>query len=343
MDESVIFDPNTVILLPNRSRKSERVVDWSELTVESNNQENIIHFSPRLGKGYNRQISLRGGLIIEIIQAQLKETMYLHRKHESTFPLTAHFYLSGMSTVETLNTSNIPSNYTESSGENYLYHLPNLTEIEKWSCNTAIKVISIYAPVNYFHGFDTEEKNTSNPVLKLIRGNLSSQFHLPLGKNTPDILKALHQIDQCPYGGLTKQLYLESKALELFALQFHGCDSSTFSSQKLTLKKDDLDRVEYAKDILIKSYLNPPSIKELAQQVELNDRKLKQGFKQLFGTTVFGYLYNYRMQQAEELLKDSNLSIAQIAYKVGYNNPEAFSTAFRRKFAQSPKSYQLSN
>lgn len=341
MDESLIFDPNTVILLPNRSRKSERIVDWNELTIESNNQENIIHFSPRLGKGYNRQISLRGGLTIEIIQAQLKETMYLQRRHESTFPLTAHFYLSGMSTVETFGTMEIPSNYTESTGKNYLYHLPDLAEVEKWSCNTKIKVISIYAPVDYFHGFYTEEKTTS--LHKLIRGDRTSKFHLPLGKNTPEMINALHQIDQCPYFGLTKQLYLESKALELFALQFHCCDCSPWNNQKLSLKQDDLDRVEYAKDILIKSSLNPPSLKELARKVGLNDRKLKQGFKQLFGTTVFGYLYNYRMVQAQQLLTDSNLSIAQIATRVGYSNPEAFSTAFRRKFAQSPKSYQLSN
>ncbi|BAQ65363.1 helix-turn-helix transcriptional regulator [Geminocystis sp. NIES-3709] len=348
MDNSVIFDPNTIILLPNRRRKSERIVDWSELTFETNNEETIIHFSPRLGKGYNRQISLRGGLTIEIIHVQLRETMYLERKHENIFPLTAHFYLSGMSTVETLNTSEIKPNYTESRGQNYLYHLPDLAEVEKWSCSTEIKVISIYAPLDYFHGFCLEKKTPSNPVLELINKNRtslfhdqSSRFHLPLGKNTPEMEKALHQIYQCPYHGLMKQLYLESKALELFALQFNCCNSCPFIPQKSSLKKDDLDRVEYAKDILIKSSLNPPSLNELARKVGLNDRKLKQGFKELFSTTVFGYLYNCRMQQAQELLRDSNLTIAQIATRVGYSNPEAFSTAFKRKFAQSPKNYQL--
>ncbi|WP_017295697.1 AraC family transcriptional regulator [Geminocystis herdmanii] len=338
MDKSQIFDPNTVILLANRRQK----VDWNELTFEVKNQEAIIHFSPQLGRGYNRQISLRGGLTIEIIEAQLKETMYLERKHESIFPLTSHFYLSGMSAVKTFNTSEIQPNYTESTGKNYLYHLPDLMEIEKWSCNTPIKVISIYAPVDYFQGFYTGEKTNSHPIFNLINGDRTSKFHLPLGRNNPEILRALSQIYQCPYHGLTKQLYLESKALELFALQFSSVDSSILNPQQLSLKKDDLDRVEYAKHILIKSSLNPPSIKELARKVGLNDRKLKQGFKQLFGTTVFGYLYNYRMEQAQELLRDSNLTIAQIAHRVGYSNPEAFSTAFRRKFAQSPKNYQLS-
>ncbi|GAB4304362.1 MAG: AraC family transcriptional regulator [Geminocystis sp.] len=340
MDDSFQFDPNTIIFLPNYSQKSERVVNWNEFSFENNNEETIIHLPPRVGKGYNRQINLRGGLTIEIIKVQLKDTMYLERRHESAFPLTAHFYLSGMSMVETLNTSEIKSEYTESKGENYLYHLPDLTEIEKWSCKTEIRIISIYAPIHYFHSFCTEEKTTS--LQKLIRGDRTSKFHLSLGKNSPEIVRALHQIYQCPYHGLTRQVYLESKALELFSLQFNSCDLSSVSSQKLSIKKEDLDRVEYAKDILIKSYLNPPSLKELSQKVGLNNRTLKQGFKQLFGTTVFGYLYNYRMEQAQELLRNSNLTIAQIAHSVGYSNPEAFSTAFRRKFAQSPKSYQLS-
>lgn len=47
------------------------------------------------------------------------------------------------------------------------------------------------------------------------------------------------------------------------------------------------------------------------------------------------------MQQARQLLLNSNLSIAGVAARVGYRNPEAFSTAFRRKFAVSPKAYQL--
>lgn len=340
MDDSFQFDPNTIIFLPNYSQKSERVVNWNEFSFENNNEETIIHLPPRVGKGYNRQINLRGGLTIEIIKVQLKDTMYLERRHESAFPLTAHFYLSGMSMVETLNTSEIKSEYTESKGENYLYHLPDLTEIEKWSCKTEIRIISIYAPIHYFRSFCTEEKTTS--LQKLIRGDRTSKFHLSLGKNSPEIVRALHQIYQCPYHGLTRQVYLESKALELFSLQFNSCDLSSVSSQKLSIKKEDLDRVEYAKDILIQSYLNPPSLKELSQKVGLNDRTLKLGFKQLFGTTVFGYLYNYRMEQAQELLRNSNLTIAQIAHRVGYSNPEAFSTAFRRKFAQSPKSYQLS-
>ncbi|MGG6293697.1 helix-turn-helix transcriptional regulator [Leptolyngbya sp. AN02str] len=80
----------------------------------------------------------------------------------------------------------------------------------------------------------------------------------------------------------------------------------------------------------------------MARQVGLNDHKLKQGFRHVFGTTAFGYLRDHRLQQAKELLHDSNQTIAKIATTVGYKSPEAFCNAFRRKFTISPRAYQLS-
>ena len=87
--------------------------------------------------------------------------------------------------------------------------------------------------------------------------------------------------------------------------------------------------------------MHSPSLIDLARQVGLNDRKLKEGFRHLFGATVFGYLRDYRLQQAKELLHDYDLTIASIATTVGYKSPEAFCNAFRRKFDVSPKAYQL--
>jgi AraC family transcriptional regulator, transcriptional activator of the genes for pyochelin and ferripyochelin receptors len=49
-------------------------------------------------------------------------------------------------------------------------------------------------------------------------------------------------------------------------------------------------------------FMAPPSLLELSRQIGLNDYKLKLGFKQLFGNTVFGYVWEQRMQQARFLL-----------------------------------------
>ena len=161
----------------------------------------------------------------------------------------------------------------------------------------------------------------------------------------------VQQLLSCPYQGLSKRLYLESKAVELISLYFDQLSSNygtrrnkpqrSLASSAGDLKQDDVDRIVYARDILLSQVTNPPSLLAVAHQSGLNDRKLKQGFRQVFGTTVFGYLHQYRMQQAQQLLQMPQMTIASVAQRIGYRNPESFSVAFRRTFDISPKAYQM--
>ncbi|WP_430714737.1 helix-turn-helix transcriptional regulator [Nodosilinea sp. AN01ver1] len=160
---------------------------------------------------------------------------------------------------------------------------------------------------------------------------------------TPVMAATLQQLLHCPYQGLVQRLYMESKALELIGLCFDQILTATSPAQGSGLKADEIDRIFYARDILLGQVANPPTLLELSHQVGLNDRKLKQGFRQVFGTTVFGYLHSYRMEQAEQLLLLPEATIASVAQRVGYRSPEAFSVAFRRTFEVSPKAYQLAN
>ncbi|MEM7769694.1 MAG: AraC family transcriptional regulator [Cyanobacteria bacterium P01_A01_bin.37] len=149
---------------------------------------------------------------------------------------------------------------------------------------------------------------------------------------------AIHQILHCPYQGLTRWLYWESKVLELIALRLDSVSQHPPAAVvTLGLQAEDIDRIYHAKDILTQQLDNPPSLVDLARQVGLNDCTLKRQFRQVFGTTVFGYLHHYRMEQAQALLLKNQLSINAIARAVGYTNPCSFSTAFRKKFGVSPK------
>ncbi|GAB4341955.1 MAG: hypothetical protein OHK0047_33800 [Leptolyngbyaceae cyanobacterium] len=106
------------------------------------------------------------------------------------------------------------------------------------------------------------------------------------------------------------------------------------SSRKI--RSSDLERLYQAQAILRQDLENPPSLLELAKQVGLNDYKLKSGFRQIFGTTVFGYLHQQRMQRAYELLTSSDLKVTEVASQVGYTSLSAFSTAFKKSFGISP-------
>lgn len=78
---------------------------------------------------------------------------------------------------------------------------------------------------------------------------------------------------------------------------------------------------------------------ELAREVGINDYKLKIGFHEVFDTTVFGCLYEYRMERSRQLLESGNLTVTGVARAVGYANRSHFAAAFKRKFGVNPGIY----
>ncbi|MGD1857231.1 MAG: helix-turn-helix transcriptional regulator [Leptolyngbyaceae cyanobacterium] len=300
-----------------------------------------INLPEQIGTGGDLNIRLRNELTLTIRHAQLKQIVRYTALHKSNFPLVAKFYLSGASRIQTLDATDIDPDYEEIKGHHYLYHLPNQTEIEEWSTGP-VQVVYICADLNYFSAFDIGKAAVSPSLQKLIEGDRTQRFHQSLGRITPTIKQLLQQILHCPYTGLMQQIYLESKALELLAAQFALWTEGSRSTPAISLCPQDIEQLYRAKDILMQQPTHPPSLTDLARQVGLNDRKLNLGFRHLFGTTVFGYLQDHRLQQAKDLLSKSRLTVAGVASAIGYTSPEAFSTAFRRKFAVSPKTYQLS-
>jgi len=87
----------------------------------------------------------------------------------------------------------------------------------------------------------------------------------------------------------------------------------------------------------VPSVLLAKRLVELARIVGLNEYKLKHGFKEIFQTTVFGYLAEKRLELARDYLIDPNKSITDIADLLGYSSIQHFSFAFKKKFGHSPK------
>lgn len=157
-------------------------------------------------------------------------------------------------------------------------------------------------------------------------------------KFSPDISQVLQDLLYCPYEGALRQLYLEGKSLELLALYFaHVSESARPQAYRLTRK--DLDGLHHAQYILFEKMENPPSLAALSKQVGLSERRLQQGFQQYFGTTVFGALHEYRMEQARQLLDHGKMSVGAIAHTVGISHRGYFAAAFKRRFGITPSEH----
>lgn len=162
------------------------------------------------------------------------------------------------------------------------------------------------------------------------------------GRSTFAMQNILNQLLDCPYQGMSRQLYLESKALELITLRLEQISAQNQPlSPARTLSAEDTKKIYQAREILRQQLKQPPSLMALARQVGLNDCTLKRGFRQVFGMTAFECLYHDRMQQAQQLLENSDMAIKQVAAAVGYTSRSSFYTAFRKQFGVGPNEYLM--
>lgn len=151
----------------------------------------------------------------------------------------------------------------------------------------------------------------------------------------PRMHAIIHDMYHTTYHGHLKDLYLEAKTIELFLLQVVQLDHQGDVGQ-MKLKKQDIECLHDIKQYIELNFDQPLSIAGLSRKAGINQMKLKTGFKQLFHTTVFGYLHSLRMQEAKKLLVEENMSVNEVAGRAGYKHPHHFTTAFKKEFNVTP-------
>jgi AraC-like DNA-binding protein len=154
---------------------------------------------------------------------------------------------------------------------------------------------------------------------------------------TPRMLQVIDEVRHCHFTGGLKKLFLQSKSIELLALQCEQIEQENrYGVPVYKLSRTDEERIYHARDLLLIHAQEPLSLGELARKAGINEFKLKSGFKKVFDNTVFGYLSDYRLEQAKQMMREGEHSFTDIADELGYSSLQHFSNAFRKKFGVSP-------
>lgn len=104
-----------------------------------------------------------------------------------------------------------------------------------------------------------------------------------------------------------------------------------------------LSQVAIAKEahsILLSDLSQNHTARELAERFQIGETSLKNYFRGVFGENLSVWLRKARMRRAAELLRDTELRVAEIAAQVGYENQSKFAAVFARQFGCSPLEYR---
>jgi AraC-like DNA-binding protein len=108
------------------------------------------------------------------------------------------------------------------------------------------------------------------------------------------------------------------------------------------LKQQHLTTIELAKNYITEHYTDDISLQEIATHCHVSPFHFSRIFKTFTHCSPHQFLLTIRLKNAELLLKDTSLPIADIAFSSGFNSIEHFSAAFRQQYKNAPAKFRQS-
>ncbi|GGD16195.1 AraC family transcriptional regulator [Hyunsoonleella pacifica] len=199
-------------------------------------------------------------------------------------------------------------------------------------------IVSILISIKKFHSLFSQEAD----YISFLNSENKDKKYYKDGAITPSMAIVLNQLINFSLNISIKSLYFKGKAYELLSLYFNRSEDANVEQCPFLVDEANVIKIRKAKDIIVARMAEPPTLQELADEIGLNIKKLKEGFKQIYGDSVFSFLFDYKMEVARKLLESGENNVNEVGLKVGYSTSSHFIAAFKKKYGTTPKKYVMS-
>ena len=196
-------------------------------------------------------------------------------------------------------------------------------------------VLSLIVSIKRFHALFSEDAQE----IPFLSGSFSEKKYYAQEVLTPALAVVLSQLMSANLHPSIRNLYMKGKLYELIALYFNKPENTNLEQCPFLADEANVRKIKKAKDIILERMAEPPTLQELAKEIGLSLRKLKEGFKQIYGASVYGYLLDHKMDLARNLLESGKYNVNEIGLKLGYSTASHFITSFKKKYGTTPKKY----
>ncbi|NER13127.1 helix-turn-helix domain-containing protein [Leptobacterium flavescens] len=284
--------------------------------------------------GAGEEIRIEKGFIILKCQNETDEIQHLIKDIDSSF-IQFHFNLKGLSSFN-FNEGRYTLNVEEENAL-LLYNpqrdLPIDMEIRPKSW-----LLSILISIGKFHSLFSQEAG----YVDFLSDENKDKKYYGDSKISPSMAVVLHQIMNSNLHSSIRNLYFKGKAYELLSLYFNKSEDADIEQCPFLIDEENVLKIRKAKDIIISRMAEPPGLQELSEEIGLNLKKLKEGFKQIYGDSVYSFLFDYKMEYARQMLESGKHNVNEVGLKVGYSTSSHFIAAFKKKYGTTPKKYLMS-
>jgi AraC-like DNA-binding protein len=196
-------------------------------------------------------------------------------------------------------------------------------------------VLSLLLPIDTLHALFSRDAG----YISFLSDENKDRKYYKDAAISPSMAIVINQLLNYNLHSSVKQLYFKAKSYELLSLYFNRPADVDIEQCPFLVDEDNVAKIKRAKEIILKRMAEPPSLQQLADEVQLPINRLKEGFKQVYGDTVFSFLFNHKMEYARQLLATGSHNVNEVGLKIGYSTASHFISAFKKKYGTTPKRF----
>ncbi len=303
------------------------------MALESNFDGERLVFHPRIGKGYMRLVELPDGIEAIISDFQFKEDVLLERKKDNheyytliseELAHTREFTLKIGSDISSFSNGDRAAQYLTSFLYGVTYYMSKGTGIR------GVRVL--LSPEWMKHNLAMDENK--DVLLRYLGLKTAGVLYRKMDVETREIIRELVEA-----GTEEKPLiFFQTRMLKLIEKFCNWLKQEmVLVPEGRDFSREDINRLIAAEQELLRDFSHPaPTIATLSRKAAMSPSKFKKIFKTIYGSPVYSYFQDHRMEKARLMLLSGQYSVSEVGHAVGYANLSNFSAAFKRKFNQLP-------
>lgn len=178
--------------------------------------------------------------------------------------------------------------------------------------------------------------------LNAFQSNVVKDRCIFTGKPNLKLLDNINSISRMTRENISSEFIIEGLIYQALGLKLQQLVASlnTEVINRGSLSIREMEQVETISTFIKQNPGLEYSLKFLCSETGLSTPKLQEGFKIMHGKTVTNYIRNVRLEEAADLINETELNISEIVYAIGFTSRSYFSKIFKSKFNCSPKHYQ---
>ena len=197
-------------------------------------------------------------------------------------------------------------------------------------------VLSVLISIKKFHKLFSEDSDN----IQFLKDEKINQKYYFENKISNRIFLVFNELKRFDSGSSTKNLYIRAKIYELFSHLYNRNSDQNIEQCPFLTNEENFKKIQKAKNLVISNMTNPPSLIELSKEIDLSLKKLKEGFKKIYGKPVYQFLLEYKMELAKKMLVENSYNVNEVSLKLGYSTSSHFITAFKNKYGLTPKNFK---